>query len=186
VDQPPANPSPIEWRCVRTKTRSEHLAARNLRSLGDIEAFSPRLRHRKATTRGQVWFIEALFPGYVFARCDWAARQRAVLAATAVTGLVRFGTNAPPVPDRVIQDLQAAFKDGEILTLADPIAPGDVVDIAEGPLRGVRATVTRLLPARERIAVLLDFLGGTREVEIPLLSVLGLREIRTIAFPTPV
>ena len=184
MDQPPSTASPIEWRCVRTKTRSEHLAARNLRGLGEIEAFSPRLRHRKVTTRGQVWFIEALFPGYVFARCDWAVRQRAVLAATAVTGLVRFGTSTPPVPDRVIDDLQTAFQESEILTLADPIAPGDVVDIAEGPFRGARATVTRLLPARERIAVLLDFLGGTREVEVPLLSVLGLREFRTIAFPT--
>jgi hypothetical protein len=34
------------------------------------------------------------------------------------------------------------------------------------------------MPARERVAILLEFLGGTREIEVPLLSILGLRDIR--------
>jgi transcriptional antiterminator RfaH len=69
----------------------------------------------------------------------------------------------------------------EIVTLPEAIAPGDDVSIASGPLQGATGTVTRLLPGRERVRVLLEFLGSTREVEVPLLSVLGVRGIRELA-----
>ena len=45
--------------------------------------------------------------------------------------------------------------------------PGDEVEIAEGAMRGLRAIVTRVLPGRERIAVLMEFLGRQTMVELP-------------------
>jgi len=33
-------------------------------------------------------------------------------------------------------------------------------------MRGLRALVTRVMPARQRVAILLELLGNTREVEI--------------------
>jgi transcriptional antiterminator RfaH len=170
----------MEWRCLRAKPKSEHLAARQLMALapGGIDTFCPRLRHRKKTARGPVWFVEALFPGYLFTRCDWGQWQRAALATSGIAGMVHFGDSVPAIPDAVIADLRAAIPDHEPLSVAIPVLEGDEVEIGEGPLRGTVGRVARVLPARERVAVLLEFLGSTREIEVPLLSLLGLRDIR--------
>lgn len=48
---------------------------------------------------------------------------------------------------------------------ADP-QPGPEVVVTGGSLRGLRVLVTRVIPARQRIAILLDLLGSQREVEI--------------------
>lgn len=181
MSEPPSNSERV-WRCVRARPKCEHLAARQLRVLGEVEAFCPRLRHRKATARGAVWFVESLFPGYLFVRCDWTVWQRAVLATGGVRGQVHFGLHVPAVPDPVVAELRRSFADEEVMTVSIAPGPGDLVEIGDGPLRGTAGVVTRLLPARDRVAVLLDFLGGTREVEVPLLSVLGLRDVREAAF----
>ena len=67
-----------KWRCLRGKPKREHLAAQHLRLAG-FEAFCPRIRHQRRTVRGKVWFVEALFPGYLFARpaIGYAAGARA-------------------------------------------------------------------------------------------------------------
>jgi len=36
------------------------------------------LRFRKLTQRGPVWFVEAMFPGYLFARFNYPTQRRAV------------------------------------------------------------------------------------------------------------
>jgi len=169
-----------QWRCLRAKPKCEHLAARQVVALapGEIETFCPRLRHRKKTARGPVWFVEALFPGYLFTRCDWGQWQRAIMATSGIAGMVHFGDTVPEVPGGVIDELRAAIPDDEPLSVQTPLVSGDEVEIGDGPLRGAVGTVTRVMPARDRVAVLLEFLGGTREIEVPLLSVLGLRDIR--------
>jgi hypothetical protein len=52
------------WFCLRAEPKREHLAATALRRRFGIECLSPRLRFRKLTRRGPVWFVEAMFPGY--------------------------------------------------------------------------------------------------------------------------
>jgi transcriptional antiterminator RfaH len=93
-------PEGVHWYCVRAKPKREHIAARcSLRLLPDLEAFCPRLRFARTTRRGRVWFCEALFPGYLFARFALGLSQRAVAAATGVTGLVHFGEFTPFLSD---------------------------------------------------------------------------------------
>src|SRR5436190_16891298 len=60
-------PEPV-WFCLKTQPKREHLAATALRRQFGVECFSPRLRFRKMTQRGPVWFVEAMFPGYLFAK----------------------------------------------------------------------------------------------------------------------
>ena len=45
-------------------------------------------------------------------------------------------------------------------------------DDPHGPLGGVRATVVEVLPARERVKVLLEFLGREQVIEVDLFSLL--------------
>ena len=44
--------------------------------------------------------------------------------------------------------------------------------VAKGPFLGVRALVTRILPARDRVAILLNMLGQEREIEVSTAAVL--------------
>jgi transcriptional antiterminator RfaH len=176
--QPDLEPA---WWCLRTRPKGEHGACSLLRRMEGVESFCPRIRHRKATRRGPVWFVEALFPGYLFSRFSWMEMSRLVLATTGVSGVVAFGETRPHVPEEFVTSLRESFAEEETMTVSVSLEPGDQVEISDGPFRGSSAQVTRLLPARERVAVLLNFLGTDRIVEVPLLSVLGLRDPRMAA-----
>ena len=92
-----------------------------------------------------------------------------------VRGLVRFGDKVPEVPDDFVEALrEEVAKQGEkeILTVGPRIAEGEEVELAHGPLGGVKATVVEVLPARERVRVLLEFLGREQVVEVDLFSLL--------------
>jgi transcription antitermination factor NusG len=88
-----------------------------------------------------------------------------------VSGIVRFGDDVPEVPERALDDLRTYMEDTELKTVPFTIAEGDDVEIVEGPFRGQNGVVKRLLPARERVKVLLEVLGGATEVDLSLTSV---------------
>jgi transcription antitermination factor NusG len=59
------------------------------------------------------------------------------------------------------------------VTIDPSIKVGEAVEIIEGPFRGLEVLVTRLLPAKERIQVLFEFLGRSVEMEISTAKVLA-------------
>ena len=160
------------WFCLRTQPKHEHLAATALRRHIQIKCFSPRVRFRKPTRRGAVWFVEAMFPGYVFAEFNFATQHRQVEYSSGVQGVVRFGDQVATVDPALVESLQQKAGDDEMVTFNPEIEVGQSVQIAEGPFQGVEALVTRLLPARERIRVLLEFLGRPVEMEVSTPKVL--------------
>src|SRR5215471_17199831 len=72
------------WFCLRTQPKHEGIAAAILRRQFNFSCFAPRLRFRKATRRGAVWFIEAMFPGYIFAEFVYKRQHRIVEHAPGV------------------------------------------------------------------------------------------------------
>ncbi|MEM7145314.1 MAG: transcription termination/antitermination NusG family protein [Verrucomicrobiota bacterium] len=171
----------VAWRCVRSKLRSEHIAAAHLEKIEGVEVFCPRIRYEKATRRGKVWFVEALFPGYVFVKFDLVANLRQVSATPSVTKVVKFGEEIPSIPGGVIEELSKRLDNESAITVTDAMTPGDEVEVIEGPMRGMMAVVTKLMPAKERVGILLDFLGSVCEVEVSRESVLGQKEARNLA-----
>src|SRR5437763_685002 len=79
------------WFCLRTQPKHEHLAAVALRRQMDVPCCSPRIRYRKMTRRGAVWFVEAMFPGYLFAEFVYSKQHRRVEHLPGVQGVVQFG-----------------------------------------------------------------------------------------------
>jgi transcriptional antiterminator RfaH len=156
------------WFCVRSQLKHEHIAAGQLRRCEDIEVFSPRIRYQRATRCGRVWVTEALFQNYFFARFDLALALRRVQHARGVLGVVRFGNHWPAIPPQVIKELQAAMEGQELRVLEDRFKEGDTVEITGGVLHGLQAVVSRVMPARLRVAVLLEFLGRQTTVELQL------------------
>jgi transcription antitermination factor NusG len=49
---------------------------------------------------------------------------------------------------------------------------GDEVEVAHGPLQGMRGTIISVIPATERVKILLDFLGQPQAVDVDLFSLL--------------
>jgi transcriptional antiterminator RfaH len=160
------------WFCLKTQPKHEHLAATALRRHLDIQCFSPRIRFRKPTRRGAVWFVEAMFPGYVFAEFIFSIQHRQVEYSSGIQGVVRFGDQVATVDPTLIAALQEKTGADEMVTFNPEIEVGQSVQIAEGPFQGVEALVTRLMPARERIRVLLEFLGRPVEMEVAAPKVL--------------
>jgi len=127
----------------------------------------PRIRFKRATRRGPVWFTEALFPNYLFVRFDLAACLRRVCHARGVRGVVHFGDRWPIVPDAVIEELRISLGTDPVHVIREELQPGETVQIAGGVFHGLRAVITRVMPSRERVAVLLEFLGRQTAVELP-------------------
>jgi transcriptional antiterminator RfaH len=156
------------WFCVRAQPRHEHIAAAHLRQMDGVEVFSPRIRFLRSTRQGPVWVTESLFPNYLFARFDLKIRLAQVQYAPGVSGIVHFGRRWPVVPDEAIADLRGALGEKEVHVIPRAPESGDEVSISGGTFHGLQATVLRVMPARERVLVLLDFLGRQTAVEVDL------------------
>jgi transcriptional antiterminator RfaH len=156
------------WFCLKTQPKHEKLAAQFLRSQAGLEVFSPLLRFQRVTVGGKKWFEEALFPGYIFGKFPYFTHYRLVASSMGVTKIVGFGGQPSVVADEVIGELRQFVRDNEVIEIIPGIVPGDEVTVLDGPFKGLRAVVTRVMPAKERVAVLLDLLGTQREVEVGL------------------
>jgi transcriptional antiterminator RfaH len=161
-----AMPAAEAWFCLRTQPKHEHIAAAQLRHDSDIEVFLPRLRFKRSTRRGLVWVTEALFQNYLFAKFDLLASLRRVQAARGVRGVVHFGSRWPTIPESAIEELRTAMEGLDLRVVEDTLHPGDAVRIADGAMHGLEAVVSRVMPSRQRVAVLLEFLGRQTMVEL--------------------
>lgn len=178
MDEP--STSPVDepgWYCVRTKTKREHLAAKSLDRLEGVKAFCPRLRYRKATRRGKIWWVEAMFPGYIFAFFSRKQSERDVIHTQGVMTLLKFGDYVPEIPASFVAELiqqieSAEGEDSEVLTLTPTVNQGDEVELAHGALQGFQGKVVEVLPAQERVKVLVEFLGNHQVVETDLFSLI--------------
>jgi transcriptional antiterminator RfaH len=147
------------WFCLRAQPKREHIAAACLRQISDVDAFCPRLRFRKLTNRGPVWFIESLFPGYLFARFDYAAGDRRIRQSPGVSGFVQFGERLALLPETLVNDIKSQTAEDDVVEINPALEPGRAVQVARGPFQGLEAVMTRLIPARERVEILIEWMG---------------------------
>lgn len=155
------------WYCVHTKPKCEHTASAMLRDLGpEIETYCPRIRFQRSTTRGKVWFVEALFPSYFFARFDVTTWLRAVKHAQNVIRVVEFGGVPISISDETIRRLKNEMNEAEVREVQIGIKVGDTVEVTEGPMRGLVGIVERVHTGDERVRILLDFLGHQSALDV--------------------
>jgi transcriptional antiterminator RfaH len=159
------NDQRLAWFCLQSQQKQEHVAAAHLRQEG-IEVFLPRIRFKRKTVRGPAWVTEVLFPAYVFARFDWRESLRFVRHAAGVSRVVSFGLHMPTIPDDVIAELRAQVGERELHVITEDFHEGEGVVLAGGAFHGLRAVVQKVFPARQRVQVLLDFLGRQTSVEV--------------------
>ncbi len=174
----------LAWYCARTKPKHEHFAAAHLRKNLNLEVFHPRLRVERTTRRGVVHMVDPLFPCYIFVRCVLEDRLNDIQHTNGIHSLVHFGSRIPPVADSIIEELRDCFEEEDTMTVEDRISPGDEVTVGNGAFSGMRAYVLRLMPAKKRVQILLDILGGPTLVEVNRSSVVSVKN--TLADLAPV
>jgi transcriptional antiterminator RfaH len=153
----------IAWFCLKSQPKHEHIAAAHLRQMPGVEVFCPRIRFERATTRGRAWYEEALFPGYLFARFHFIERHKEVRYAMGVSSIVRFGDHYARIDDAILDALRQQTNGQQVAVIESTVNEGDEVKIVEGALNGLEAVVTQVLSGRERVRVLVNFLG--REIQ---------------------
>ena len=163
--------SGARWYVLRTKPKSEHIAAHMLKARLGIEAYCPRLKFRKMTPRGKVDFIEVLFPGYIFAYFCAQKNLRAVSYSNAVLNVLKFGNEFASVSDSIISQLRETIggKDLKIIEIIPSI--GEEAEICLGPFKGMRGAVADLCHSDKRVWLLLDFLGRVNKVQVSIADV---------------
>jgi transcriptional antiterminator RfaH len=157
------------WFIVRAKPKQEGYAQSNL-GMRHVPVFLPRIielgydgvevSRRKPAP---------LFPGYLFVRLQLPDDYYRVIWTPGVRDLVSLGSGPVPVPDGAIREIRTRCDASGVVRVA-PTAwrAGDRVEIPAGPFEGLVATVVTVMPSRQRIKLLIDFLARQTCVEMPL------------------
>jgi len=138
-----------QWLAFRTRSRHEKKVRDDLARRG-IESFLP-LYPRWSRWKDRTMRIEdPLFPGYCFGRFvpGVPGQLLSALRVPGVVGVVSTCGRPEPVLDEEIDAIQRLM-DSELLYDPHPfLAIGTVVEVARGPLAGLRGTLLR----KDRVA----------------------------------
>jgi transcriptional antiterminator RfaH len=113
-----------------------------------------------------------LFPGYCFV---WIELQwHTAHWCPGVLKLVLDGERPARVPEKIITDLKSRERNGLVDLPAPPpgLRPGDRVLVKHGPFQDQFGLYAGQAP-RQRVAVLLIWLGAQRSVELPRADVVA-------------
>lgn len=168
------------WYVVHSRPKCEHIAAGLMAGLEGVKTYCPRIRFQKSTRRGKVWFVEALFPSYFFAHFNPVEMLRAVKHSQSVIRVVGFGESLARVDDSVIEQIKAEMADDDVRVVEVGIEVGDIVELTEGPMRGLKGIVNAKLSGADRVRVLLEFLGRENAVEVPASKLLTEHQPRVL------
>lgn len=156
------------WFCLKSKPRQEAVAVRNLKAVGDIDIFFPRIRRTRRGHEKNKEVIEPLFPGYVFVKFNPEDSQGTVKSTRGVLHLVSKNGKAVDVDHKVIDELKALGPDGILSMLDEELKVGAKIKVIRGIFAGSEGEVLKLATPQKRIAVLLTLLGAQQSVEMPM------------------
>jgi transcriptional antiterminator RfaH len=157
------------WYLIHTKNLAESVAQSHLERQG-YEVYLPRVlqpvRRRGRWTEAVV----PLFPRYLFAGLVESRQSLAPVRSTVgVASIVRAGSDYARIPPQIICELKAREADSGLHRLQCPgsLSPGTVVRVTSGPFAGLEGVFQRRIGA-QRVIVLLDVLGRTSPVGVPM------------------
>jgi transcriptional antiterminator RfaH len=156
------------WYVLHTKPHSERQVAATLAEIDDVEAYLPEVELRQGKKkRKRVPF----FPCYLFMRADIEKVSSSLWEWTpGLRRVVAFDDRPTAVPDQVIDLIRAKLKEiGKASGLSrHSFKKGDVVRIARGPFAEMLAVFEGPSTARERVQVLLNFLGRLNRLHLEI------------------
>lgn len=158
-----------EWYAVHSKSHNEGRVLSHLQQK-NIPAFLPLMEVVRRYPSRRIARLEPLFPGYLFAQFECAdcnpGLWNAVRWAPGVKMILSTDGRPVPVPDSVIEAIQARVQDLGFIRPAFRFGANDRVLIRRGPLAGLEAVFDRPLSRSGRVRVLMQLLGQERAVQV--------------------
>jgi len=148
------------WIVATYKSNEVKRVERNLLNQ-NFDFYLPKITIKKINTKPKV---EVLFPGYIFVNTN-LENYSALKYTIGIKNIIKFGDNITCISDEEIEAMQMVEEKSKINPVVSQIKIGQEVKIAEGPLTGIIAKVCSL-PSKERVGILLSFLGSVRRVTI--------------------
>jgi transcription elongation factor/antiterminator RfaH len=155
------------WYALNTLPHREFRAKCQLENQG-FRVFLPQrlktVRHARKLTNVQAPF----FPGYLFVELDLTVqRWRSVNGTFGVSSLVMAGERPLPVPEGIVETMLASVGDNGMLRFERTLNAGTEVRLIAGPF-AEQLGILEGLNDSGRIRVLLNIMGGTIRVHVPL------------------
>ena len=150
------------WTVAQLVPNRTSLALRML-AQQNFTVYAPKIRELRVIRGQKTEALSALFPGYAFVRI--ALQWHAARWCPGVVRLVMNGLQPARVPDEVIAEIQDREHNGAVKLPRRTLKRGDRLRISAGPFRGHLA-IYACMAAHERVAVLLQVLGGPQRVTL--------------------
>jgi transcriptional antiterminator RfaH len=148
------------WSVVHVRSRQEKALARHL--LGhQVPFYLPQIEQTISRAGRKFVSYLPLFPGYVFYRGPDAIRS-IVLRSGLAANIIKVDDQ--PLLARELKQIRELQQSGASLIPSDELAPGDPVEITEGPFRGYVGVVVRDAN-RERLIVSVSLLHKSVSVD---------------------
>ena len=109
---------------------------------------------------------ELLFPGYIFVNTSFE-NYSAIKYTIGIKNIIKFGSNIASVSNKDINAMKMVEQKSKLDPIDLQIKIGQEAIISRGSLKG-RIVKICSLPAKERVSVLLNFLGTMRKASIPI------------------
>jgi transcription antitermination factor NusG len=164
----------LEWYALRSKPNMEAALSREASARG-FDVYFPQSRVHPVNPRARR--IKPYFPGYMFVQTDLRAVGPSAFAWMPYSrGLVSFGSEPAPVPDRLIHAIRQRVEEfnragGEGFTdrekHANGFKAGDRVIVKDGLFAGYQAIFDAHLAGVDRVRVLLELLRA-RPIKVDL------------------
>src|SRR4030043_2365007 len=105
--------------------------------------------------------VRAFFPGYGFLVFDVPDQTQTVKNTRGIKRVVGNKEGPIPIPDEVIQEIRAREIGGLIELEKHGVRPqvGDEIEVAEGPLKGLRGVFQKEIDDKERVMTLLSYVS---------------------------
>lgn len=146
----------MAWYALYTKSRHEKRVHATLMER-QLEAYLPLKKELRQWKDRRKWVEEPLFKCYVFVNMHLQDRLKALQVSGAVK-LIAFGGKPVTVPDWQIEQLKRIMENSDnaaSVELEDFLKVGDPVEIAHGPLEGVRGYLIEKR-GQSRLTVILE------------------------------
>ncbi len=151
------------WYALYTRPRHEKKVFEILSNKSN-EVFLPLLKTRRQFKDRKREVELPLFPSYIFSKFEFKERF-SILETHGVIKIVNFQGNAAVVAEWQIESLKQILENPETLQLETYFKQGDVVEVKEGPFKGLRGTVKQLR-GESRLAITIDGIMQSISVEI--------------------
>ena len=153
----------MSWYAIYTRPRHEkkvHLQLTDKK----FEAFLPLITRKRQWKDRKKKVEMPLFSSYLFVEFDYKYRFD-VLETDGVVKIVNFNGVPAVVPDWQIESLKQMLTFPRTLQLETYIRPGEIVEVTEGPMRGIRGTVVNRKNAN-RLVLTIEGIMQSVSVEV--------------------